>query len=197
LMALIKQEYHELARLLIQASWVEAKTPVEAFALSLKQLCDPILTKPLGEIDFAPLLLGLFKTARKFKVQLLPQFVLLEKTLVYVEGLGRQLDPTLDIWVIGRPMLEQWLRNQIGPEAIFSAIKEHLPSMIERLPELPHWALQVVKQAQAHQQLLTQQQKELKTLVSLILEEKKRHQANWWLLGTFLGFLLGVLLLYR
>jgi ubiquinone biosynthesis protein len=122
---------------------------------------------------------------------------LLEKTLVYVEGLGRQLDPTLDIWAIGRPMLEQWLRHQIGPEAIFSAIKEHLPSMLERLPELPHWALQVVKQAQAHQQLLTQQQKELKTLVSLILEEKKRHRTNWWLLGTFLGFLLGVLFLYR
>ncbi len=174
LMALIKQDYRELARLLVQASWVGNKTPIEAFALSLKQLCEPILTKPLGEIDFAPLLVALFKTARKFKMQLLPQFVLLEKTLLYVEGLGRELYPNLDIWAIGRPLLEKWLRNQIGPEALFSAFKTHIPGLIERLPELPHLALQAIKHSQQQQVMIAEQQKEVQQLLMLILEEKKK-----------------------
>ena len=91
-------------------------------AATLEDLLSPLANKPLADIEFAPLLMRLFQAARKFDLQALPQFMLLEKTLVHVEGLGKQLYPELDIWSIARPMLEQWLHRQMGPKALAAVV---------------------------------------------------------------------------
>lgn len=135
LLALIKQDYLRLARLLITGRWVPADTQRLALAAALEEVCSPILSKPLSEIEFGPLLAKLFSTAREFELQALPQFVLLEKTLLHVEGLGRQLDPDLDIWSLGQPLLTRWLRNDLlAPENALKA-PNHVINLLEKLPE--------------------------------------------------------------
>ncbi len=161
LMALLQQNYALLAELLMQAGWVPHHTRQQEFADALRSVCQPLIDKPLHEIEFGPVLARLFKTARTFDVQVLPQFILLEKTLIYVEGLGRQLYPELDIWRIGRPLLENWIKEQMGVEALLQYFKHQLPSWLEQLPQLPQLAHETVQQLKTQQQLTLQQSQEL------------------------------------
>ena len=140
LLALIKQDYLRLSRLLITGRWVPADTNRLALANALEEVCSPILSKPLSEIEFGPLLANLFSTARHFELQALPQFVLLEKTLLHVEGLGRQLDPNLDIWSLGQPLLTKWLRDELlSPENACNA-QSRVMNAVEKMPEaLEDW----------------------------------------------------------
>ncbi len=140
LMALLDKDYEQIALLMIEAGWVPAHIRVQDFQNALRSVLEPVLERPLHEIEFGPILIRLFQTARRFEMQALPQFVLLEKTLIHVEGLGRQLYPELDIWTIGRPLLEQWIRDQIGPSNILQSIKRNAPALAEALPHLPKMA---------------------------------------------------------
>lgn len=146
LMALLDKDYEQIALLLIEAGWVPPHTRVAEFAHALRAVLEPVLERPLQDIEFGPILVRLFNTARRFEMQALPQFVLLEKTLIHIEGLGRQLYPQLDIWSVGRPLLEQWLRDQLGPSAVMQAIKRNGPALAEQIPQLPKIALDALQE---------------------------------------------------
>ena len=121
------------------------------FEFAIRTVLEPIFEKPLSEISFGHVLLNLFNTARRFNMQVQPQLVLLQKTLLYVEGLGRQLYPQLDLWQTAKPYLENWMYQQVGPKAVWNAIKEKAPFWAEKLPELPELVYETLRQTR-HQQ---------------------------------------------
>ena len=147
LLAFFNRDYHKVAQLHVDSGWVPKTTRVDEFEAAIRTVSEPIYDRPLGEISFAHFLVNLFQTARRFDMEVQPQLVLLEKTLVYVEGVGRQLYPELDLWATAKPFLERWLNEQIGPKAFVNRVKENLPQISENLPELPLLAHRVIKDA--------------------------------------------------
>ena len=137
LLAFFNQDYHEVARLHVESGWVGSDTKVNEFEAAIRSVCEPIFEKPLAQISFAQLLLRLFQTARRFNMEVQPQLVLLQKTLLNIEGLGRQLYPQLDLWNTAKPYLEQWMKNRIGPQAIWQEIKRQAPAFIQHAPHMP------------------------------------------------------------
>ncbi|MCM2678236.1 ubiquinone biosynthesis regulatory protein kinase UbiB [Echinimonas agarilytica] len=137
-LAFFNRDYRKVAELHVASGWVPSDTNVEEFEFAIRTVCEPIFQKPLAEISFGHVLLNLFNTARRFNMQVQPQLVLLQKTLLYVEGLGRQLYPQLDLWQTAKPFLEDWMQNQIGPKALWREIKENAPYWGEKLPEMPN-----------------------------------------------------------
>ena len=135
--AFFNRNYLRVAQLHVQSGWVPSHVNVEEFEVAIRAVCDPIFNKPLDEISFAQVLIGLFDTARQFEMEVQPQLVLLQKTLLYVEGLGRQLYPQLDLWQTAKPFLEQWVNEQMGFKAFYKSTKENLPYWLEKAPEIP------------------------------------------------------------
>lgn len=136
-LAFFNRDYRRVAQLHVDSGWVPGDTKVEEFEGAIRTVCEPIFEKPLSEISFGHVLLNLFNTARRFNMQVQPQLVLLQKTLLYVEGLGRQLYPQLDLWATAKPFLEEWMLRQVGPKAFAKGIQEKAPYWVEKLPELP------------------------------------------------------------
>lgn len=180
LMALLQKNYEQLAQLLAHSGWVPEDVRIHEFALALQTVCDPIFDKPLDEIEFGPILVNLFRTARQFDIEALPQFVLLEKTLLHIEGLGRQIYPALDIWEIGRPLLENWLREQIGPEAILTELKRSLPLWIEQLPTLPQLAYDTLHQLKQNNQVQANHRKIQSYREQRQRQQQQRQQRQRW-----------------
>lgn len=175
LLALIKQDYLRLARLLIAGQWVPADTNRAALAKALEVVCSPILSKPLSEIEFGPLLANLFSTARQFELQALPQYVLLEKTLLHVEGLGRQLDPNLDIWSLGQPLLSRWLRQSLLAPDNICKTQDTLLNAAEKLPEaLEDWFAQQTGARQTPEEALGARLKRLESLMDLQYRHRQK-----------------------
>jgi len=135
--AFFNRDYRKVAELHVDSGWVPPDTNVEDFEFAIRSVCEPIFEKPLAEISFGHVLLNLFNTARRFNMEVQPQLVLLQKTLLYVEGVGRQLYPQLDLWKTAKPFLEDWIKDQVGIPAIVRALKEKAPFWAEKLPELP------------------------------------------------------------
>ena len=135
--AFFNRDYRKVAELHVDSGWVPANTNVEDFEFAIRTVCEPIFEKPLAEISFGHVLLNLFNTARRFNMEVQPQLVLLQKTLLYIEGVGRQLYPQLDLWKTAKPFLEEWIKDQVGIPAIIRSVKEKAPFWAERLPELP------------------------------------------------------------
>ncbi len=135
--AFFNRDYRKVAELHVDSGWVPPETNVEDFEFAIRTVCEPIFEKPLADISFGHVLLNLFNTARRFNMEVQPQLVLLQKTLLYVEGLGRQLYPQLDLWKTAKPFLENWIKDQVGIPAIMRALKEKAPFWAEKLPELP------------------------------------------------------------
>ena len=123
-----------------------ADTNIDEFEMAIRTVCEPIFQKPLAEISFGNVLLQLFNTARRFNMVVQPQLVLLQKTLLYIEGLGRQLYPQLDLWKTAKPFLENWMKEQIGFSAMFTKVKANLPFWSEKLPEMPDLLHDTLKQ---------------------------------------------------
>ena len=135
--AFFNRDYRKVAQLHVDSGWVPANTSVDEFEFAIRTVCEPIFNKPLSEISFGQVLVNLFNTARRFNMEVQPQLVLLQKTLLYIEGLGRQLYPQLDLWQTAKPFLENWVKEQMGVKAVFTKIKENLPFWNEKLPEMP------------------------------------------------------------
>lgn len=150
--AFFNRDYRKVAQLHVDSGWVPPETKVDEFEFAIRMVCEPIFAKPLCEISFGHVLLNLFNTARRFNMEVQPQLVLLEKTLLYVEGLGRQLYPQLDLWETAKPFLEKWLANQVGPQALLIGIKDRAPYWAEKLPELPELLYDSLKQGKAMNQ---------------------------------------------
>ncbi|EPZ7320924.1 ubiquinone biosynthesis regulatory protein kinase UbiB [Vibrio mimicus] len=153
-LAFFNRDYRRVAELHVDSGWVPADTNVDEFEVAIRIVCEPIFAKPLCEISFGHVLLNLFNTARRFNMEVQPQLVLLQKTLLYVEGLGRQLYPQLDLWQTAKPFLEKWMANQVGPQALLHALKERAPLWFEKMPELPELLYDSLKQGRTLNQRL-------------------------------------------
>jgi len=156
-LAFFNRDYRQVAQLHIDSGWVPKHTAVEEFEFAIRAVCEPIFEKPLSEISFAQVLINLFNTARRFDMQVQPQLVLLQKTLLYIEGLGRQLYPQLDLWDTAKPFLENWMLEQVSPKTLLKKLKLKAPFWLEKLPDIPELVyhnLAQTKQIQQQQQLL-------------------------------------------
>ncbi len=175
--AFFNRDYRKVAQLHVDSGWVPAGTSVDEFEFAIRTVCEPIFNKPLAEISFGQVLVNLFNTARRFNMEVQPQLVLLQKTLLYIEGLGRQLYPQLDLWQTAKPFLENWVKQQMGVKAVFAKIKENIPFWNEKLPEIPDLVydyLKTSKDSQQQQLLILQQlqqqrQQQHKKLVQAII----------------------------
>ncbi len=150
-LAFMNRDYRRVAELHVESGWVPVDTRVDEFEFSIRSVCEPIFDRPVKEVSVGRLLLRLFQTAQRFHMKILPQLLLLQKTLVNVEGVGRQLYPDLDLWAAARPPLEQWMRQRVSVRALARSARERLPAIAERLPELPKIAFDVLERAKTGQ----------------------------------------------
>ena len=148
LLAIFKRDYRKVAELHVECGWVPKDTKVHEFESAMRSVCEPVFEKPLKDISFGYLLVQLFRTAGRFNMEVQPSLVLLQKTLLNVEGLGRQLYPELDLWTTALPFLEDWNRRRMQPKTLFNALKENVPDWIEQLPYLPALMIDALTQSQ-------------------------------------------------
>ncbi|MDR0218877.1 MAG: ubiquinone biosynthesis regulatory protein kinase UbiB [Enterobacteriaceae bacterium] len=174
--AFFNRDYRKVAELHVDSGWVPPDTNVEDFEFAIRTVCEPIFEKPLADISFGHVLLNLFNTARRFNMTVQPQLVLLQKTLLYVEGLGRQLYPQLDLWKTAKPFLENWLHGQVGIPAFMRAFKEKAPYWAEKLPELPELVYGTLQQ---HKRLQTS----IEQLSQQFKQRQNNHRKSLYLLG--------------
>jgi len=142
--AFFNRDYRRVAQAHLDAGWVPAGTRVDEFETAIRAVCEPVFARPLKEIYFGRLLLRLFQTARRFNMEVQPQLVLLQKTLLNIEGLGRELDPDLDLWRTAKPYLERWMSEQVGWRGVLRSLAQEAPywsAMLPQLPRLLHRAL--------------------------------------------------------
>jgi ubiquinone biosynthesis protein len=164
LLAFFNQDYHQVARLHVESGWVNPKTKINELEAAVRAVCEPIFEKPLHEISFGQLLVRLFAIARRFEMEVQPQLVLLQKTLINIEGLGRQLCPELDLWHTGKPYMEQWMRDRYGVKSIVKTLKRQAPFWFEQAPSLPQLIQETLIQQGRTPQILEQQNREIETL---------------------------------
>ncbi len=146
-LAFFNRDYYRVAELHVLSGWVPGETRIDDFESAIRSVCEPIFEKPLHEISYGQLLLRLFQTARRYNMEVQPQLVLLQKTLLNIEGLGRELYPQLDLWVTAKPFLEKWMKEQLGLKSFVKQIKHNAPLWAEQLPEFPNKLFDVVQQA--------------------------------------------------
>ncbi|MGZ8247618.1 AarF/UbiB family protein, partial [Methylomagnum sp.] len=135
--AFFNRDYRRVAEMHIESGWIPKDTRVIEFEAAIRAVCEPIFEKPLKEISYGHLLLRLFQVARRFDMEVQPQLVLLQKTLLNIEGLGRDLYPDLDLWQTAKPFLERWFKDEIGPRAVARKIQDQFPDWAEHWPEMP------------------------------------------------------------
>jgi ubiquinone biosynthesis protein len=146
-LAFFDRDYARVAALHVESGWVPPDTRVDELESAVRTVCEPIFRKPLNEISFAQVLLRLFETARRFDMRIQPQLVLLQKTLLNIEGLGRELYPQLDLWKTAQPILRLWMRERVSPRAILRRVRTHFPDTIEALKQVPHLLQTAVRDA--------------------------------------------------
>jgi ubiquinone biosynthesis protein len=135
--AFFRRDYKRVAELHIESGWVPAGTRVDELEAAVRTVCEPYFDRPLKELSLGMVLMRLFQTSRRFNVEIQPQLVLLQKTLLNIEGLGRQLDPDLDLWSTAKPFLERWMLDQVGPHKLWEELRDQAPRYAKILPELP------------------------------------------------------------
>jgi ubiquinone biosynthesis protein len=153
LLAFFKRDYRRVAELHVASGWVNPTTRIDVFESAIRTVCEPIFEQPLKDISCGQLLVRLFETAAQFEMEVQPQLLLLQKTLLNIEGLGRQLYPDLDLWHTAKPFLEHWLKKQIGPRALIKKVFKRAPYWLEKLPELPELLYDNLNYQKQHNQL--------------------------------------------
>jgi ubiquinone biosynthesis protein len=191
LLAFLNADYRRVAELHLESGWVPPDTRVDQFESAIRTVCEPIFQRPLSEISFGSLLLRLFQTARRFNMEVQPQLVLLQKTLLNIEGLGRTLDPDLDLWKTAKPFLDRWMSEQVGPRALLSGLRKQLPRLAERLPEMPDLIYNTMKTFEQGQTKLEMHSQELEE----IRKEIKNSNRNL-IFAVALGFAAVVAAMY-
>jgi ubiquinone biosynthesis protein len=163
LLAIFRRDYHEVAQLHVECGWVPADTRVQDFESAMRAVCEPIFERPIAEISFGQLLVYLFQTAARFDMEVQPSLVLLQKTLLNIEGLGRQLYPELNLWDTAMPFLEKWVNARYSPQSMIKRLQQHAPTWLEQLPQLPEALMENLQgQRENHkrsEQLLTAERK--------------------------------------
>ena len=183
-LAFFRRDYKRVAEAHIESGWAPKDTRVDEFEAAIRAVCEPIFDRPLKDISFGKVLLRLFQTSRRFNVEIQPQLVMLQKTLLNIEGLGRQLDPELDLWTTAKPFLERWMSEQIGWRGLLRSFKQEAPYLARTIPQLPR----LVHQALA-QPAKTDLQPQIDRLIAV------QQQQNRWLsiIALLLALLVGAL----
>lgn len=188
-LAFFNRDYRKVAELHVDSGWVPNDTNIDEFESAIRIVCEPIFEKPLCDISFGNVLLHLFNTARRFNMEVQPQLVLLQKTLLYIEGLGRQLYPQLDLWDTAKPFLEDWMSRQLGAKSVFQAIKERAPFWAEKLPELPELLYDSLRQGR-------QVNQRMDTMYQEFILARKHHNRARFLLSVGATLLITSAILY-
>lgn len=175
LLAIFQRDYHAVAQLHIECGWVPAHTRAADFESAIRTVCEPIFEKPISEISFGQILVNLFQTARRFDMTVQPSLVLLQKTLLNIEGLGRQLYPQLDLWQTAMPFLERWMQNRYHPRNIFAEIRKHGPGWLEKMPEVPELLFDAAQQIRRFEQVAPAIQS---TAQQMVLLEQRQQQSR-------------------
>ncbi len=144
--AFFNRDYKRVAEAHIESGWVPSDTKASEFEAAIRTVCEPIFQLPIKDISYGKLLLRLFQTARRFNMEVQPQLVLLQKTLLNIEGMGRELYPDLDLWITAKPFIQRWMDEQSGVRSLFKGAKENLPKFIEQLPHMPVMINEVIRQ---------------------------------------------------
>lgn len=172
LLAIFQRDYRLVAELHVECGWVPPQTRVNDFESAIRSVCEPVFEKPLGEISFGQLLIYLFQTARRFDMEIQPSLVLLQKTLLNIEGLGRQLYPQLSLWDTAKPFLEQWVQDRYAPSGVYKRVSRHLPGLMEQLPLLPE---ALMENLQHSKQLLAVSEQQQNRLARLEKQQQSQH----------------------
>jgi ubiquinone biosynthesis protein len=177
-LAFFSRDYRRVAELHVESGWVPSGTRVDEFESAMRTVCEPIFERPLGEISFGALLLRLFQTGRRFNMEVQPQLVLLQKTLLAIEGLGRQLYPQLDLWQTAKPYMERWMRDQLGVGSVMKNLRRELPKWGEQLPQLPSRIDAALDEVERSRRELVSQRKALESLQDEVQRASKRQFAG-------------------
>jgi len=175
LLGIFRRDYHEVAQLHVECGWVPPQTRVQDFESAMRAVCEPIFERPISEISFGQLLIYLFQTARRFGMEIQPSLILLQKTLLNIEGLGRQLYPQLNLWDTAQPFLEKWVENRYSPESILDRLQRQAPSWLEQLPQLPDAVMESLQQSRELEQRSNVQRQRLDKLQHQV-ELEARHR---------------------
>jgi len=190
-MAFFLRDYKRVAQLHQESGWVPPDTRLDALEAAIRTVCEPMFDRPLKDISLGQVLLRLFQTSRRFNVEIQPQLVLLQKTLLNVEGLGRQLDPDLDLWSTAQPFLERWMNQQIGWRGFVDRLKDEAPRYAHYFPELPRLVHKAL--ANAANRVQGEDPPASAALVARLIKEQRRTnrllQAMLWVV---VGFVLGL-----
>ena len=173
-LAFFNRNYRRVAELHIESGWVPAGTRVDEFEAAIRTVCEPIFQRPLGDISFGALLLRLFQTGRRFNMEIQPQLILLQKTLLNIEGMGRQLYPELDLWTTAKPYMERWMREQLGVQALLRNLRYELPTWGRELPLLPGRLARALDQLAEGRAQLDGLERELQTVRSVLKTSSRR-----------------------
>ncbi len=185
--AFFRRDYKRVAELHIESGWVPPTTRVNELESAIRAVCEPYFDRPLKEISLGMVLLRLFQTSRRFQVEIQPQLVLLQKTLLNIEGLGRQLDPELDLWSTAKPFLERWMLEQLGPQRLWRELRMEAPRYAKILPELPRLM---------HEYLSHRGQGDGRAeLLALLAEQKRTNRLLQGVIYGGVGFLLGLIVM--
>jgi ubiquinone biosynthesis protein len=182
--AFFRRDYKRVAELHIESGWVPADTRVDELESAIRAVCEPYFDRPLKEISLGLVLMRLFQTSRRFHVEIQPQLVLLQKTLLNIEGLGRDLDPELDLWNTAKPFLESWMIEQVGPKKLLQQLKAEAPQYAKLLPALPRLL---------HDYLQHKPHELRREIDQLVAEQRRTNRLLQGIIYAGLGFLLGLL----
>ena len=182
--AFFRRDYKRVAELHIESGWVPADTRVDELESAIRAVCEPYFDRPLKEISLGLVLMRLFQTSRRFHVEIQPQLVLLQKTLLNIEGLGRDLDPDLDLWNTAKPFLESWMIEQVGPKKLLQQLKAEAPQYAKLLPALPRLL---------HDYLQHKPHELRREIDQLVAEQRRTNRLLQGIIYAGLGFLLGLL----
>ena len=185
--AFFRRDYKRVAELHVESGWVPPDTRIDALEGAIRAVCEPHFDRPLKDISLGQVLMRLFQTSRRFNVEIQPQLVLLQKTLLNIEGLGRQLDPDLDLWTTAKPFLERWMNDQIGWRGLLARLEREAPRYAQLLPELPRLVHDVLKARAAPAAPDPVQ-------LALLAEQRRTRRLLQGLLWALAGFVLGAVL---
>ena len=183
--AFFRRDYRRVAELHVESGWVPADTRITDFESAIRTVCEPIFERPLREISFGFFLLRLFQTARRFNMEVQPQLVLLQKTLLNIEGLGRDLYPDLDLWKTAKPFIERWMHEQVGVKALVKGVQTNLPKFLEKMPMTPLLIHEVVQKAASDRLTINYQASQIEKLEQTIRRGQQR--TGLWLLAAGLS----------
>ncbi|MGQ0429381.1 MAG: ubiquinone biosynthesis regulatory protein kinase UbiB [Gammaproteobacteria bacterium] len=186
-LAFFERDYHKVAVLHLESGWVPSGTPVHEVESAVRTISEPIFDRPLKEISFALVLLNLFEVARRFQMQIQPQLILLQKTLLNIEGLGRQLYPELDLWKTALPILREWMRERNSPRALLANLRTHWPDIAEAVRELPVIARRAVRRAYEDELVVRTESEAIEKLRTELRRDRRRSDAIIGAAAVFLG----------